>query len=207
MHQTRQEVTRKIPITRKGTKYIARASASIKNSIPVVVAVRDVLGLAKTSKEIKALVHNKILKLNGRAVRDINESIHLFNILDAHKKYILTLLETGRFSFVETKDNERLCKVISRTLVSKNKVQLNMHDGTNVIGSKDIKVDDSVLLSFENKIKSHISFEKGKECIVISGKYMGTKGKVVSVDKEAKKAVIKLKHKEAELVLSSITVI
>jgi small subunit ribosomal protein S4e len=207
MHQTRQEVTRKIPIERKGTKYVARASSNTQNSIPVVVAMRDVLSLAKTAKEVKALIHNKALKLNGRLVRDLNEPIMLFNILEADKKYKLVLLETGRFSFEPTKDNERLCKVMSRVLVSENRMQLNMHDGTNIIGSKDIKVGDSIYVSFDGKIKSHISLDKARECVVISGKYSGNKGKISSIDKENKTAIIKFKDRETELKTSSVVAI
>lgn len=204
MHQSRQEVTRKIPITRKGTKYIARASSDLENSIPVVVAVRDLLKIAKTAKEVKAMIHNKLLKLNGRHVKDTNESIRLFSILEADKKYVLTMLETGRFAFEETKNSERLCKVVSRKLVSKKKIQLNLNDGSNVIGGKDIAVNDSLYLDFHGKIKSHVKFEKGKSCIVIAGKYVGAKGKISSVDN--KKCSVKMKDKEAELEDSSVIV-
>ncbi|MBS3091741.1 KOW motif-containing protein [Candidatus Pacearchaeota archaeon] len=205
MHQTRKEVIWKIPIERKGNKYVARALSNIPESIPVVIAIRDVLKLAKTAKEVKAMIHNKLLKLNGRFVRDINESINLFNIIEADKKYVLFLLPTGRFTFKETKDNERLCKVISRTLLPKGKIQLNMHDGTNVIGSKDIKVGDSVYLDFSGKIKSHVSFGKGKSCIVMSGKYEGLSGKITSI--KDSKALIKLNDEESELPISSVIVL
>lgn len=204
MHQTRQEVTRKIPITRKGTKYIARASGDLENSVPVVVAIRDILGLAKTAKEVKAMIHNKLLKLNGRNVRESNESIRLFNILEADKKYVLTLLETGRFKFEPTKSSEKLSKVISRKIVPGNKIQLNLSDGSNVIGSKDINVGDTVYISFDGKIKSHIKFEKGKSCVIFSGKYIGAKGKIVSVDES--KCKVKINDKEAELDKRSVIV-
>jgi small subunit ribosomal protein S4e len=204
MHQTRQEVTRKIPITRKGTKYIARASTDLQNSIPVVVAVRDLLKIAKNAKEVKAMIHNKLLKLNGRHVRDSNESIRLFSILEADKKYVLTLLETGRFAFEETKSEERLCKVISRKLVSGKKIQLNLHDGSNIIGAKDVAVGDSLYLDFHGKVKSQVKFDKGKSCVVFRGKYIGAKGKIVSI--EGDKCKVKFKDKEAELDTSSVMV-
>jgi small subunit ribosomal protein S4e len=206
MHQTRQEVTRKIPITRKGTKYVARASSHISNSVPVVIAVRDILALAKTAKEVKAMIKSNLLKINGKAVRDSNESIRIFNILEADKKYVLLLLETGRYTFKETKENERLCKVTSRKLIRGNKIQLNLHDGTNVLGSKDVKVEDSVYLDFSGKIKSHVHFEKGKSGIVISGKYQGHIGKIESINEGLEKVKIKFKDKEVELPISSIVV-
>jgi small subunit ribosomal protein S4e len=184
MHQTRQEVDWKIPITRKGTKYIVRPASHVKDSIPVLIAIRDVLKLARTSREVRQMIHQKMLKLNGRQVTEMNDSIKLFNILEADKKYSLVLLPTGRYSFKETKANERLCKIMSRTLVSKNKIQLNLHDGTNIIGNKDLKVGDSVYISLDNKLKSHVKFEKGKSCFIISGKYRGHQGKIDSVSED-----------------------
>ena len=80
MHLIREEVTKKIPIKRKGTKYVARAASHVTNSVPVVIAVRDMLHFARTSAEVKHMIHTKLLKINGRLVRDLNESIKLFNI-------------------------------------------------------------------------------------------------------------------------------
>jgi ribosomal protein S4E len=53
MHQTRQQATTRLPITRKGTKYVARASSDLENSVPVVIAMRDILKLAKTKREVR----------------------------------------------------------------------------------------------------------------------------------------------------------
>ena len=53
MHQSRQKATTRLPIRRKGTQYVAVASSSLENSVPVVIAVRDILNLARTKKEVK----------------------------------------------------------------------------------------------------------------------------------------------------------
>ena len=56
MHQTRKEATNKLPVRRKGTKYLARARSHLNDSVPVVIAVRDMLGLAIKSKEVKQMI-------------------------------------------------------------------------------------------------------------------------------------------------------
>ena len=63
MHQKRNNVTRKIPIIRKGSTYVVRAASSHKDSVPVLIAVRDMLKLAHTLKEVKYMIHLKLLKL------------------------------------------------------------------------------------------------------------------------------------------------
>ena len=64
MHLKRQEAITKLPIPRKGTKYVARALSHLDNSVPVVIAVRDMLRLARTTSEVKKMIHEKIFKLN-----------------------------------------------------------------------------------------------------------------------------------------------
>lgn len=202
MHQTRKELSIKYPVPKKGTKYVARASSSLQDSVPVVVAVRDILHLASTTKEVQKMINQKLLKINGRTVRDFHESIRLFNIFEADKAYKLTLLPTGKFSFEETKEKERLCKVIGRKILSGNVVQLNLHDGTNVLSKEKINIGDSLYLDFSGKIKSHIVVEKGKNAFIMAGRYIGLEGKIESVSE--KKVSVKFKEASSELPLSEV---
>ena len=202
MHQTRAETSKQIPIPRKGTKYVARPLRNLKNSIPVVVAVRDILKLARTTAEVKKMINSKQLKINGREVKDCRNSIVLFNLFHADKLYVLALTENGRFTLEETKDKDRLCKVINKKLVEKNKLQINLHDGTNILtADKKIKVNDSVFLSPENKISKHIPLEDSKNCVIISGKYTGKHAKILDVKDKVKVMIDKT---EAELEKRSV---
>jgi len=208
MYQTRQETTTKLPIPRKGTKYIARALSHHRNAVPVVVAVRDMLKLAKTADEVKKMIKSNLLKINGRIVKDYRESIRLFNILEADKHYVLTLLPTRKFAFEESKDKDaRVCKVTNKKLLKSNTMQVNLHDGSNILTKDKINVGDSIYIDFSNKIKKHLSFEKGKEVFVMSGKYSGLKGKVDSI--EGKKVSVKFAKGagEAQLAESQLIII
>ena len=183
MHQKRQETTTKLPIKRKGTTYVARASSHIQDSVPIVIALRDMLKLARTAKEVQEMIKLSLLKINGRKVKDYRESIKLFNILEADKSYQLTLSPTGKFAFEESKlKDSHLCKVINKKIQNSHLIQLNFHDGSNVISKDKIKVGDSVHIDFSGKITKHISLEKGKEALIISGKYIGKRGKIDSVE-------------------------
>ncbi len=206
MHQTRQETSIKFPINRKGTKYIAHALSNVNDSVPVVIAVRDILKLAKTAREVKEMIKEKLLKINGRDVKDYRESISLFNIFEADKHYALTILPTKKFSLEPTSlKNERLCKVSNKQLLKNSKIQFGLHDGSNVITKEKISVGDSVYLDFSGKIKKHISLEKGKEIFVFSGKYTGLKGNVKEI--KEKKVLIKFKDKEELVKLNQSQII
>lgn len=182
MHQTRMQSSLRLPIRRKGTKYIARASSDLKNSVPVVIAVRDMLKMARNAKEVKAMIKAKALKINGKDVKDYRESIKIFNIFEADKSYVLSLLPSGKFTFEKADKKERLCKITNKKLLPGNKIQINFHDGSNLITNEKVNVEDSVYLNFQGKIVKHLPLEKGKPIFIISGKYIGLKGKVEAIN-------------------------
>ena len=194
-HQKRQFTTIKLPIPRKGTKYVVRASSDPKNSVPVLIAVRDMLHLAKTAREVKEMIKSKALKLNGRDVTELKASIKLFNIFQADKTYRLTILPTNKFHLEEIKPTDsRLLKVTNKKILPKNQLQINFHDGTNIITKDKMNVNDSVLLSFDSKIKSHIKPEKGAGVFVFKGKYLGRSGNLQSL--KGSKISVKFRNTE-----------
>jgi len=197
MHQTRAEASTRLPIPRKGTKYLARARGDLNETVSVVAAVRDMLKLAKTAKEVRHMINEKKLKINGREVKDYRESISLFSVFEADKTYYLTILPTGRFTFEETNSKDKICKVVNKTLLKKNKIQLNLHDGSNILSNEKIKTNDTVYISFDKKITKIVSIEKGKDCFIFRGKYAGNKGKIESVKENL--VTIKIQDKTVEL--------
>ena len=205
-HLKRQKATTKLPIPRKGTTFIARPRSNLNNSVSVVAAVRDMLKLARSTKEVKKMIHNKSLKLNGKLIRDHRESISLFNLLEADKSYFLTLLPTKKFSLSPSKTSDTtLCKITNKKILSKDKIQLNCHDGTNLISKDKISVGDSVHIDFSGKIKKHIILEKGKSIFIMSGKYVGLEGKIES--KKGKKIEINIDKKEIPTTLNEYQII
>ena len=205
MHQTRNEVIRALPLPRKGTKYVAFALRNNSSAVSVVVALRDMLKLASTSKEVNHMIHNKMIKLNGKIVTDSHQPIDLFSIFHADKIYKLVLLPTGRFSFEETKDTSRPLRVIGKTAVKNKKIQYNLHDGTNINSNDKINVGDTLVIDFENKVKKHISLEKGKGVIITSGSNIGKVGKIKEVS--GKKISLSIEGQSEEVVLQKTQVI
>lgn len=197
MHLTRAETTRKIPIVRKGTQYTARALSHQDSGVPVVIAVRDMLKIARTASEVKAMIKQKLLAINGRKVRDYREPILLYSILEAGDLYRLTLLPTGRFSFEKTKDTSRIAKVIGKKMLKNKIIQINLHDDTNVLSKENISLGDSLELGIDNKVKRVIKLEKGKKALIITGKSIGLIGTVKNI--EGRSVYIELNGREVHL--------
>lgn len=191
MHQIRQTVSFHVPITRKGTKYVARPLSHTRSSVAVLVAIRDMLHLAQTQREVHEMIKQKLLKVNGRMVVDYHDSVKLFNIISADKHYMLTLTPHGRFAFKETKSMDRPCKVVNKNLVRGNKIQVNCHDGTNAIMKEKVSVHDTIYVDETNKVKKHVTFEKGKSGMVIAGKSIGHECTIEDVQATTATVVLK----------------
>jgi small subunit ribosomal protein S4e len=196
-HQKRNELIKRIPIPRKGTTYIARANSHNSNAVPVVIAVRDMLKLARTSKEVKHMIKEKQLMINGKDVKDIHDSIKLLNVFKADKPYILSLTKTGRFTFIDHKEKQRPCKVVNKKILKGNKAQLNLHDGTNILSEDKVNTQDTIFLDSQGKLAKHVPLEKGANVFILEGKYSGHEGKVESIENGTAK--VKLEDKTAEL--------
>ena len=182
MHQTRSAASKKIPVPRKGTRYLVRTSGFNDDSVSVLVAVRDMLHLARTAREVNEMVKDKMLKLNGAIVRDYHEAVRLFNVLEAHKKYKLTLTPTGRFTLVETKTDNRIGKVVGKKIQNKGAMQFNLHDGTNFISKESIVVGDSIEVDVKNKPVKVIPLAKAKHVFIFEGKNKGREAKLTKVE-------------------------
>ena len=57
MHLKRQKIPKKWPVPRKGTTYVVKPSFNLKHGIPILVILRDILGLAQNKKEVKLEFH------------------------------------------------------------------------------------------------------------------------------------------------------
>jgi len=184
-----------VPIKRKGTKYVARALHAHTTSVPAVLAIRDMLNLARTAKEVKEMIKDKAVKINNRIITDYRDSIQIFNVLSVNaKNFVLGLSETtGKFEFKDIKDaNKRICQIIGKVILPGKKIQINLHDGTNFIGKNDMKVNDTVILDSSGKLLKHIPSVQAKEITIMSGKYIGKHGTVKAVS--GKNVTISLKE-------------
>ncbi|MFQ5406558.1 MAG: 30S ribosomal protein S4e, partial [Candidatus Micrarchaeia archaeon] len=85
------------------------------------------------------------------------------------KKGKLTLLEIS-----QDEAKEKLCKITGKSTLRKKLVQLNLHDGRNVVADGEFKTGDTIKISLPTqKIDGVIKLEKGVKCYVSHGKHSG----------------------------------
>jgi small subunit ribosomal protein S4e len=184
-------------ITKKTTKFITKTSPGPHNAnaMPIVVWLRDHMGLASTAKEVKQILKQQDVIINGRPCRDPRMGIGIFDIIALPRigKYYRMLRDVkGRHKTVEI-DAEaaqtRLCKIEDKTTISKGRVQLNLRYGANIIADNTYKSNDSIVISLKPedrfKVMDHFPFATGNMAMIIGGRHSGKVARIVEIVKTA----------------------
>ena len=205
MHIKRKTIPDFWPIPRTGTKYMAVPSHNPYNSVSLMMILRDILKIAKTRKEIKKLLNEKKILVNGKIVKETNYPITLFDsiAMPSIKKYYKADLENRRMILRDVSDKEshtRIYKVIGKSILPGKKVQLNLSNGRNIISSEKISVGNFVIMNnTENKILKVVPLKENLEVLVIKGKHTGKRGKVKEIIKEGENTIAKIASKHEEI--------
>lgn len=198
------------PVPRTGTKYLAVPSHEQRNSAPLILIMRDMLKLVKSKKELKKALNEKKIEVNGKIVKELNYPVALFDFIaiPEAKKFYQAVLENKRMALAEVKKEEtsvRVFKVIGRKILAKNKIQLNLNLGRNILSPEKINVGDFVLFDMEkNKILKVIPLEKNVSVVIVEGKHIGKKGKIAELAKEGENLIAKIKTSSGEEINSNV---
>jgi len=206
-HQKRVASPRSWPIARKIHTWVAKSKPgphSAKGSIPLVVVVRDLLGLVDNSREAKRILHEGGVLVDGKARKDLNFPVGIFDVISVpalDKKYRLLEGAGGRFELHELEAGEarKLCRIEKKTTIKGGKTQLNLNDGTNILSESDYATGSSVILSIPDKeIVDVIEFKEGNLAMVVGGTHSGEVGaiKVIEVVRSSRPNRVIISGKE-----------
>jgi len=209
MHLKRSRIPRTWPLPRKGTKYLIRPAYNLKNGIPLLIVLRDILKVVKTRKEVKRILNLKKVKVNGKIVRDESLPLSLFDNLSLENQNFKIVLKNKKFGVEESKETgEKIIKVIGKKMLKKGVLQINLSDGRNYLTREKVNIGDSVLADLkENKIKKILEFKKGCKILFISGKHISKIGIVEEIDEEKKRIIIKFENEKINSRLEDLIVI
>lgn len=182
-------------IAKKTNKFITKTAPGPHNAnaMPIAVWLRDHMQYARNMKEVKQILGQKDVIINGKPCRDPKMGIGIFDIIAMPKinKYYRILRDRkGRHVSVEI-DAEaaksRLCKVRNKTVIPGGKVQLNLRYGANIIADNTYKSNDSVVISLvpeeRFKIIDHFPFAAGNMAMIIGGKHSGKVARIIDIVK------------------------
>ncbi len=190
------------PIHKKELRWVPKPSPGphpIGDSLPLLLVVRDILGLAKTRREAQMILSEGKVMVNGRVIQDDAFPLGTMDIVEIPamvKTYRLLPSRKGGFVLHDVDGEEKgfkLCKIINKTTLNGGHLQLNLSDGRNVrVNVKDPRNPKEDIYETEDVLKvkvpdteilDHIKFGGGVLALVTSGKNTGRWGKVVKVER------------------------
>ena len=190
-------------LKRKEAKFIVRPKPgphTIETSMPLLVILRDKLGIVRTAKEARKVLHEQIVMVDGIRRKDLKIPVGMFDVINLKKAdlYYRVLMDSkGRLALKETsKDTEiKPCKIKAKRLVKGGKIGLTLFDGKLLVtDGQDCKVNDTIMLELvRNQIKECLKFGKGSLVLITDGKHAGTTGIIEDIRED--KILIKSKGK------------
>ncbi len=187
-HLKRLAMPRSWPLPRKTTVWVTRPTPgahSLEHCMPLTLVVRDMLGLAKSAREVRYILHNELAKVDGRVVKDTRRGIGIMDVLTlGEDNYRCILDHNGRLRYRPISAKEagwKICRIEGKTTIKGGKTQLNLHDGRNIIveDPKEYNTGDSLKLNLpDQKVLEHIRFGEGTRCYLIGGAHVGSTAEV-----------------------------
>jgi small subunit ribosomal protein S4e len=153
----------------------------LEQCIPLGLLVRDYLKLCDTYKEARKIVSNGDVLVDGVKRKDFKYPCGLMDVVSIPKmrQNIRILFDrNGKLVLVPISESDalwKLCRVQNKTTVRGKKIQLNLHDGRNILVEKDeYKTGDVLRFSFkERKIDEVFKFDKGTVSMIVGGTHIG----------------------------------
>ncbi len=201
-HLKRKPAPKFWPIHRKEKIWTVKPKPGphpISNCIPLLLLIRETLGLAKTRKEARIIISKEKIMVDGKIRRDELFPVGLMDVVyipDLKKTYRVLTSEKGLvFHPIEEDEAKiKLCRIENKNFVSRGQLQLNLHDGRNVmIQVKDpAKPEEDIYETLHTlkmniptqEIIGHIKLEKGAQVMIIGGKNLGKYGKIVAIEEK-----------------------
>jgi len=183
------------PIARKEMKWIAKplpGAHTLEKAMPLIAYLRDILQIVQSNREAKRILNQKLVLVNGIAVKEPNFAVGLFDtfkILKYDKTYRVLLNPRGKLQLVEISERElytRPAKVLGKTTLKKGKIQIRLSNGWTFITDKDVyKVNDVLLMDTKTrKPAKHIKLAKGSVIYITGGSHVGRTAEVEGFSEE-----------------------
>lgn len=180
--------------------------------MPLNLVLRDLLKIALTRKEVRIMLHNKDILVDGIVMTSEKFPVGLFDVLSIpkiKKNYRLIVNELRRIDLEEIADADTktmVCKVIGKKSLTDKKTQINLFNGRNVLSEMKVKTNDSVVIDLaKGSVLKHLALKEGAKIFVIGGSHLGQKGTVEKM--EETQAIVKSSGESFPLKLENIYVL
>ena len=216
-------------VKRKETKYVTRPRPGphkLDECIPLQILVRNILGLVDTGSDAKRMIKSGEILVGGKPRKDHKYPVGLMDVISIpkmKKNYRISIDYKG-LKVIECPDKEsktKLVRIKDKTLIEKGNVQLNLHDGRNLIvkvknpkkPTEDVyKTGDTLIIELPSqKILDHFKFEKGNYGLLTGGQNKGVFTKIKQIietrSREPNKVICEKEGKEFEAIKDYVFIV
>jgi small subunit ribosomal protein S4e len=191
---------------KKEAKFIVapRGPHPLERSIALATLLRDYLGYVETYKEAKKVIKQGKIMVDGRVIKDHKFGVGVFDVIEIPdmKKVFRILPKKEKLEVVEISENEaklKLCKIVGKRAVKGGRIQLNLHDGRNILADNSYNTQDSLLIELPSqKIVSHFPLKEKMLGFVFAGKNAGKIGVIEKIERGWRLNRVLMKNEEEE---------
>ncbi len=185
-HIIRLASSKYMKLERKVAPYVAKplpGRHTGATSISIGTVLREKLKEVGTLREAEIILESGAVKVNGKVVKEskfpvgFGDSIEL---LPSKEHYKVTVAPGGAFALAKH-DKQHLFKVVRKYIAQGNKIMIQLHDGTILPGTKEIRVNDSVEIK-AGKVERTIHLDSGQKCFVINGQHASETGTIKQIN-------------------------
>ncbi len=160
-------------------------------SITLLTIIRDILKYADTSKEADFIIHSGDVLVDKKVRKDSRFAVGLMDVVEIPKlnKFFRVLPDNKGMTLKEIdkkESNIKLCKIMNKIVISKDKMQLILHDSSNILmkneDAKKFKTRDTIVLELpDRKIHSVLNLAKGSFGIITKGRHSGQMAEISEI--------------------------
>eukprot|EP00965_Chrysotila_dentata_P257432 6212887-Pleurochrysis_carterae.AAC.2 len=163
----------------------------LRECLPLILLLRNRLKYALTGKEVKYILMQRLVKVDGKARTDIKFPAGFMDVIGIEKtdEYFRLLYDVrGRFMVHRISQEEskyKLARVKSLAMGAGGIPHIVTHDGRTIrYPDPLVKANDSVKIDLETgKMTDFIKFETGNLAMISGGKNTGRVGVIISREK------------------------
>ncbi|MEM1560024.1 MAG: 30S ribosomal protein S4e [Ignisphaera sp.] len=186
------------PILKKEYRWVTKPSPGphpLGRCIPLLILVRDMLKLAENAREAKRIIFDGEVLVDSKVRRNFKLPVGLMDVvsiprIDVHVRIIPHTIKYLWYVGVPKEEvNLKLVRIENKSLIKGNRLQLNLHDGRNILISREesqkYKTLDGLLIEIPSqKIVQHIPLEVNKLAIVMDGRNAGRIGRIIEIQEK-----------------------
>lgn len=191
------------PIPRKEYRWVSNPSPgshSRQRSFPLLIVLRDILGVVSNRKEAKLILEEKKIKVDNSPAFNLNQPLSLMDtveILPLKTTYRVLPHPARKLILHHIPDKEKLfklCRIEDKTTQSGGVSVLHLHDGRNMREKIDVKGNqqesfttfDVLKISLKDKsVQEHFKFAEKAYAIIVNGQNVGKHGSIVTINRES----------------------